>query len=74
LTLELAAREPDRVTRTVLLDPAIRLRPDNALRSPSRPARPLPARARRAARGRHGAGRTVVLWDAFAETADAVAG
>lgn len=32
LILELAAREPDRVARTVLLDPAIRLRPDNALR------------------------------------------
>ena len=31
LTLELAAREPDRVARAVLLDPAIRIRPDIAL-------------------------------------------
>lgn len=32
LVLELAARAPERVERAVLLDPAIRLRPDNALR------------------------------------------
>jgi lipase len=32
LIVELAAREPDRVARAVLLDPAIRLRPDIALR------------------------------------------
>ncbi len=32
LILELAAREPERVERAVLLDPAIRLRPDIALR------------------------------------------
>jgi lipase len=31
LTVELAAREPDRVARAVLLDPAIRIRPDIAL-------------------------------------------
>jgi len=33
LVLELAAREPERVERAVLLDPAIRIRPDNALRA-----------------------------------------
>jgi len=31
LVLELAARNPERVERAVLLDPAIRVRPDNAL-------------------------------------------
>jgi lipase len=31
LVLELAARNPERVERAVLLDPAIRIRPDNAL-------------------------------------------
>jgi len=33
LTIELAARHPERVPRAVLLDPAIRVRPDNALRA-----------------------------------------
>ena len=33
LTIELAARHPELVRRAVLLDPAIRLRPENALRA-----------------------------------------